>query len=225
MDLLNFSPDDASDMMESMMEVMDAWSDRGWTMRPQSCSSCHGRGFRCTDTPVRRPFVECRPLNLGDLLSPLEASAELSASRIKGDRDHNRHSHRNCPKDGGDVKQTPGAPEGRGSGSDRGQGQDTDKPWQYSVDVGGCDEVRAYTESGMLMVEGRGRKSDSSMKVLYMTRLPPHIKTYALTATLKQDGHLVLRQPSSDAAVAGVTNIAITSDQEPPEPQQASDKE
>jgi len=84
--------------------------------------------------------------------------------------------------------------------------------WRYSVDVGGCDEVRAFTEDGLLVVEGRGRDSDSSVMVRHVTTLPPHVKAETLTATQK-DGRLELSH-KCDAVPPSVVNIPITKAEE-----------
>lgn len=97
--------------------------------------------------------------------------------------------------------------------------KDEDKAWQYSVDVGGCDEVRAYTQDGLLVVEGRRRGSDS-VSVRREISLPPHINPEKLKATLKKDGRLVLTT-EDDTNLPSVTSVPVAEE----DPKEASGSE
>lgn len=86
--------------------------------------------------------------------------------------------------------------------------KDANKSWQYSVDVSGYDEVRAFVEDGMSMVEGRGQDGNSSVMVRHVTSVLSYVKTDALKATLKEDERLMLSS-KSDTEAPAVTNINI----------------
>ena len=92
-------------------------------------------------------------------------------------------------------EQTPSAATSKdAAGSSSSSGQTPEKsPWQFSVDMKGCDEVRAMTERGMLVVEGRGSSENSRQMVRYMTSLPRHVTHDSLTASLN-NGRLTVTQ-------------------------------
>ena len=67
-------------------------------------------------------------------------------------------------------------------------------PWQFSVDMKGCDEVRATTKNGILMVEGRGTNDNSQQMVQYITSLPHHVSHDSLTASLVNNRLTVIQK-------------------------------
>lgn len=83
--------------------------------------------------------------------------------------------------------------------------------WQISVNVSGCDEVRAFTESGVLNVEGRRNKREQQqqpvMKVQHRTTLPIGVDPETLTATLTKDGRLIVSQRKGQYGEGDVTEV------------------
>lgn len=72
-----------------------------------------------------------------------------------------------------------------------------ESPWQFSADMSGCDEVRAVTEGGMLMVEGRGSSDSSHRMMRYITSLPRHVSHDSLTARLSNGRLTVTEKPGT----------------------------
>ena len=67
-------------------------------------------------------------------------------------------------------------------------------PWQFSVDMKGCDEVRTRTKNGVLMIEGRGTNDNSQQMVQYITSLPHHVSHDSLTASLVNNRLTVIQK-------------------------------
>ncbi|XP_045111780.1 uncharacterized protein LOC123504921 [Portunus trituberculatus] len=131
-------------------------------------------------------------------------------------------------KDAGSREQTPSATGGSKDVADssrESEGKANGKcPWQFSVDVKGCDEVRATTEGGMLMVEGRGSSDTSRQMVRYITSLPRHVSHDSLTASLS-NGRLTVTQKAAGQLQGQARTLPIdvqqkTSPQPEPEQQQ-----
>lgn len=83
-------------------------------------------------------------------------------------------------------------------------------PWQIGLNVSGCDEVRAFTESGVLNVEGRRNKREQQppvMKVQHRTTLPIGVDPETLTATLTKDGRLIVSQRKGQYGEGDVTEV------------------
>ncbi|XP_037795590.1 uncharacterized protein LOC119590923 [Penaeus monodon] len=198
-------PGDAWGMMEPMM---DEWNDVGTTTYRRPCPTCHGHGTRYTygASPRWTSLLSRRPLLLRDVSSLLVPFSDVSLrDKEEGGKDgEERPSGEQRKPQGAEG----GGQEGPYSRKESEKDEDADKPWQYSVDVGGCDEVRAFVEDGMLMVEGRGQQGGSSVMVRHVTSVPPHVKPDALKATLKEDGRLLLSW-KSDKDPPAVTNISI----------------
>merc|ERR1712198_623081 len=266
-------PGDDSDMMESVMDMMEGWNNAPRMMRPRGWSTPRVRCCPYGATPVWRSRGNCLPLLLNDLTSVLAPASDVTKSTKNTDQltknnDTRRHgnthsgdnksqeestrsgdnksqeestrsgdnkSHEESTRSGDNTSQEESTRSGDnksqestrsgakcGCSKDTGGREDTtvskdcnkdksnvDKGWQYSVDVGGCEKVRAFTERGMLTVEGRGRRGESTIMVRHVTTLPPHINTDTLTSTLKKDGRLVVSYKCG-ADTPAVTNIPIT---------------
>merc|ERR1712198_716735 len=209
---------------------------RGWsTPRVRCCP--HGA------TPAWRSRGNCLPLLLNDLTSVLAPTSDTrrhgnthsgdNKSQEESTRSGDNKSQEESTRSGDNKSQEESTRSGAkcGCSKDTGGREDTtvsedcnkdksnvDKGWQYSVDVGGCEEVRAFTERGMLTVEGRGRRGESTIMVRHVTTLPTHINPDTLTSTLKKDGQLVVSYKCGPDTPA-VTNIPITT----PAQQQPSD--
>ncbi|XP_042878182.1 uncharacterized protein LOC122257161 isoform X1 [Penaeus japonicus] len=194
---------DTWDMMESMM---DEWNDAGPIMTRRPCPTCLATRYAHDTSPRWTSLLNRRPLLLRDVSSLLVPFSDISLH-------DNEQGQKNKEEQGSkQQRKTQGA---QGNGQEAGpstkeskKDEDADKPWQYSVDVGGCDEVRAFVEDGMLMVEGRGQDGDASVMVRHVTSVPSHVKPDALKATLKEDGRLLLSS-KSDSEASAVTNISI----------------
>merc|ERR1712198_450245 len=186
-------PGDDSDMMESVMDMMEGWNNAPRMMRPRGWSTPQVRCCPHGATPAWRSRGNCLPLLLNDLTSVLVPASDVTRSikntdqLTNNDNDTRRHGNTHS---GDNKSQEESTCSGAkcGCSKDTGGREDTtvskdcnkdksnvDKGWQYSVDVGGCEEVRAFTERGMLTVEGRGRRGESTIMVRHVTTLPPHI--------------------------------------------------
>ena len=93
-----------------------------------------------------------------------------------------------------------------------------ESPWQFSVDMEGCDEVRAKTEGGMLMVEGRGSSDTSQQMVRYITSLPRHVSHDSLTARLS-NGRLTVTQKTAAQLQGQARTLHIDQSQASSQPQ------
>merc|ERR1712198_765619 len=248
-------PGDDSDMMESVMDMMEGWNNAPRMMRPRGWSTPRVRCCPYGATPAWRSRGNCLPLLLNDLTSVLapasvtrrhgnthsgdnKSQKESTRSGDNKSQEESTHSGDNksqeeSTRSGDNKSQEESTRSGAkcGCSKDTGGREDTTvskdcnkdksnvaKGWQYSVDVGGCEEVRAFTERGMLTVEGRGRRGESTIMVRHVTTLPTYINTDTLTSTLKKDGHLVVSY-TCGADTPAVTNIPITT----PAQQQSSD--
>jgi len=208
---------DSVEAIESVMDMMDDWDDRSWTMRPRRCLARRQRSFPYM-TPawasVRhlRPLLDDTPLLIvrsGDHTRSAKKSEE-NLKRNKLDKENNTQNDKKCNSGRMEEKEKSVVTNDKNKCSN--DNKSVEKVWRYSVDVGGCDEVRAFTEDGLLVVEGRGRDSDSSVMVRHVTTLPPHVKAETLTATQKE-GRLELSH-KCDAVPPSVVNIPITKAEE-----------
>jgi len=73
------------------------------------------------------------------------------------------------------------------------------EPWSVEVDMSGCDEVRAWTENGQIVVKGHSTKSHGFMAVQRVMTLPRHVRGETLTATLGREGTLTLREAQANS--------------------------
>ncbi|KAK8387071.1 hypothetical protein O3P69_018018 [Scylla paramamosain] len=88
------------------------------------------------------------------------------------------------------------------------------------VDMKDCDEVRATTENGMLMVEGRGSSDTSRRMVRYITSMPRHVSHDSLAASLS-NGRLTVTQKAGTQLEGQARNLPIDLQQhKSPEPEQ-----
>merc|ERR1712198_245180 len=248
-------PGDDSDMMESVMDMMEGWNNAPRMMRPRGWSTPRVRCCPYGATPAWRSRGNCLPLLLNDLTSVLapasvtrrhgnthsgdnKSQKESTRSGDNKSQEESTHSGDNksqeeSTRSGDNKSQEESTRSGAkcGCSKDTGGREDTTvskdcnkdksnvaKGWQYSVDVGGCEEVRAFTERGMLTVEGRGQRGESTIMVRHVTTLPTYINPDNLTSTLKKDGQLVVSYKCG-ADTPAVTNIPITT----PGQQQPSD--
>merc|ERR1712198_774225 len=226
-------PADDSDMMESVMDMMEGWNNVRRVMRPRGLSTPRGRCYPHGATPAWRPRENLLPLLLNDLTPVLAPASDNDTRRHRNTHSGDNKSQEESTRSGDNKSQEESTRSGAkcGCSKDTGGREDTtvskdcnkdnsnvDKGWQYSVDVGECEEVRAFTERGMLTVEGRGRRGESTIMVRHVTTLPTHINTDTLTSTLKKDGQLVVSYKCG-ADTPAVTNIPITT----PAQQQSSD--
>jgi len=70
-------------------------------------------------------------------------------------------------------------------------------PWSISIDMNGCDEVRARNEENKIVVEGQAHGKRGFMTVKRIITLPSHFKGETLTATLDRNGKLTLSEPQT----------------------------
>lgn len=85
-------------------------------------------------------------------------------------------------------------------------------PWQYTVDLSGCDEVQVSTNSQVLRVEGRGQRGNSKTMVQHLTTLPQNITADQIIATLN-NGQLTVKQ-KAPLRLADVIVVPIVSKKE-----------
>ncbi|XP_063609385.1 uncharacterized protein LOC134783435 isoform X2 [Penaeus indicus] len=189
---------------------MDDWDDRRWTMRPRRCLARRQRPCPYI-TPGWASLLDDAPLLI-------IGSGDDTRSAKKNEEHFKRNNTQKQKLTQNDKKSHTGTMKEKEQSvetTDREISNDKkslEKEWRYSVNVGGCDEVRAFTEDGLLVVEGRGRDSASSVMIRHVTTLPPHVKAETLTATQKE-GRLVLSQ-KSDAIPPSVVKIPITKAEE-----------
>nr|XP_027214053.1 uncharacterized protein LOC113807085 [Penaeus vannamei] len=201
------------DSMKAVESVMDMMDDRSWTMRPRRCLARRQRSCPYI-TPAWRSLRHLRPLFDDTPLLIVSSGYDTRSAKSEqypkkknlkkqGETQNNKKCSNTKEKE-----QTVDTKDCKDCSNE----MKSAKVWRYSLDVGGCDEVRAFTEDGLLVVEGRGRDSDSSVMVRHVTTLPPHVKAETLTATQKE-GRLELSH-KCDAVPPSVVNIPITKAEE-----------
>ncbi|XP_047496702.1 uncharacterized protein LOC125044221 [Penaeus chinensis] len=198
---------DSMDAMDSVMDMMDDWDDRRWTMRPLHCLARRQRPCPYI-TPGWASLLDDAPLLFVRSGENTWSDKKSEKNKLEKQKitQNDKKSHTRTMKE---KEQSAETTDRRECSNDK---KSLEKVWRYSVDVGGCDEVRAFSEDGLLVVEGRGGDSDSSVMVRHVTTLPPHIKAETLTATQK-DGRLVVSH-KTDAIPPSVVKIPITKTEE-----------
>jgi len=72
------------------------------------------------------------------------------------------------------------------------------EPWSVSIDMNGCDEVRARAEGNKIVFEGHTQNSEGFMTIKRVMTLPRNVKVEALSATLGKSGTLTLTETQAN---------------------------
>lgn len=200
------------DLIDKWMEILEPWSTGAlvdeaspWSRPPTRTRCCPHACLldRRLQAAPRQHFVI-----LPNLLTDPCFSDERQARREAGSpHEYMSSSRQNTSTLGGSREPSCSRPAagdcsaGKIS-SEPGKTRGESSPWQFSVDMSGCDEVRALTEKGMLMVEGRGSTDASQQMVRYITSLPRHVTHDSLTASLN-NGRLTVTQKPRAQQVEG----------------------
>lgn len=219
MDALSFWPGLSPHTMKFAMDLIEDCVGGSYMMGPRQCPTLRRRYCPHEGTPA---WISPRNfLPLLNEVSFLLAPGSGTSTCTKNDQKTNTHNQSDkkgsceepkcctakcgTPKDEQENAST--------TVSENLNKRSDERPWQFSVDVGGCDEVRAFTQDGLLVVEGRGRNNDSSVTMRRVTKVPPHINPDKLKATLNKDGRLVL-STENDTKPPAVTSIPVSKEHE-----------
>ncbi|XP_050728027.1 uncharacterized protein LOC127004409 [Eriocheir sinensis] len=200
------------DLVDRWMEILEPWStgalvsDSDFLSRP--CTRC------CPHTCLRdrpQPAARQHLIVIPRLLSqPSRSDQQEEGAEQQGKKEE--------PQQKGDKQQQqPAAATDAAGEVSAGSGKAPgESPWQFSVDMSGCDEVRAMTDKGMLMVEGRGSSDTSQQMVRYITSLPRHVSQDSLSASLN-NGRLTVTQKAGAQQLEGQARTLPIQTQTSPE--------
>lgn len=214
MDALPFWPGLPSHTMDFAMDLIGDCIGGSYALRPRQCLPHRGRCCPQEATPIWRPPRKCHPL-FGDvsfLMAPRSGVPTCTKNGQNANTNSQTNKKKSCEdetrcKDGCGVREDERGSMNAEVNEDLHK-RNENEVWQYDVDVSGCDEVRAYTQDGLLVVEGRRHGNGASVNVRRETILPPHINPEKLKATLKKDGRLVL-STEGDTKPPLVTSIPV----------------
>lgn len=204
----DFSMSRPGDLVDKWMEILEPWNTGAMldeaTPRmnrprtrccPHSCLLEHPRRTHQHRLP-REPLQHF--VILPNLLSePIRSDRHETGA--KQSEEKGACSQQCQGKDAAGCQQAASSKDSAESKSEKASGE---SPWHFSVDMNGCDEVRAMTDKGMLMVEGRGSSDHSQQMVRYITSLPRHVTHDSLTANLN-NGRLTVTQKTGPQQLEG----------------------
>ncbi|XP_050727939.1 uncharacterized protein LOC127004363 [Eriocheir sinensis] len=196
------------DMVDKWMEILEPWSTGALVGEPSPYCS-RPRTLCCPHTCLLdRPQTARHRLPRESLQHFVILPNLLSEpTRSEQEEGRARQSEKAAACSQKCQKKQAGSGQQAASSTDSAESKTSDKasgesPWHFSVDMSGCDEVRAMTDKGMLMVEGRGSSDTSQQMVRYITSLPRHISHDSLTANLN-NGRLTVTQKSGTQQLEG----------------------
>lgn len=210
-------------LVDKWMEILEPWStgtlvDETIPYSPRPRTRCCPHSC-LLDRPQRAPRRQPRDslqhfVILPNLLAEVTRSDEEKEG--SGSSEKGASCSQQCHgKQASNGQQA--APNEDSVGNKKKSDKPCESPWHFSVDMNGCDEVRAMTDKGMLMVEGRGSSDTSQQMVRYITSLPQHVRHDSLTAKLN-NGRLTVTQKSGPQQLEGqCRTLPIDVQQQAPE--------